>query len=289
MYLLPVLATVPTIVGVAGLTRPASRRGVQRAKAHSPKGWFEVKVIGAGFGRTGTASLKAALETLGFDPCYHMIEVFKHPGHAGFWQAAWREEPVDWDGLLGAYEATVDWPACTFYAELMNRYPDAKVLLSVRDPERWYQSTRNTIYQLGRVSSGSPLSRLSFALFFLLAFGTFKAGQGSMTEEIVWRGTFDGKFEDKHHAIEVFNRHNEEVRRRVPKDRLLVYEVKEGWGPLCEFLGVEEPDKPFPHLNDAAEMRRRILVLRAFFLAVPAILMILLSIVLALLRRRALQ
>jgi hypothetical protein len=263
---------------------------VQRAKAHSPQGWVEVKVIGAGFGRTGTASLRAALETLGFDPCYHMTEVFKHPGHAGFWQAAWREEPVDWDGgLLGAYEATVDWPACTFYAELMERYPDAKVLLSVRDPERWYQSTRNTIYQLGRVSSGSPLSRLSFALFFLLAFGTFKTGQGSMTEEIVWRGTFDGKFEDKHYAIEVFNRHNEEVRRRVPKDRLLVYEVKEGWGPLCEFLGVEEPDKPFPHLNDAAEMRRRILVLRAFFLAVPAILMILLSIVLALLRRRALQ
>ena len=248
-----------------------------------------MKVIGAGFGRTGTASLKAALEILGFDPCYHMTEVFKHPGHAAFWRAAWRGEPADWDGLLGAYEATVDWPACTFYAELMERYPDAKVLLSVRDPERWYQSTRSTIYELGRISSGSPLSRLSFAFLFLLAFGTFKTGQGPMTEEIVWRGTFDGKFEDKHQAIEVFNRHNEEVRRRVPKDRRLVYEVKEGWEPLCEFLGVEVPDRPFPHLNDAAEMRSRILVLRAFTLAVPAILMLLLGTVLALLRRRFLQ
>ena len=248
-----------------------------------------MKVIGAGFGRTGTASLKAALETLGFGPCYHMTEIFEHPGHAGFWQAAWREEPVDWDGVLGAYEATVDWPACTFYAELMERYPDAKVLLSVRDPERWYQSTRSTIYELGRIRSGYPLSRLSFAFSFLLGYGTFKTGHGPMTEEIIWRGTFDGKFEDKHHAIEVFNRHNEEVRRRVPKDRLLVYEVKEGWGPLCEFLGVQEPDSVFPHLNDATEMRRRVLVFRAISLAVPVTLILLLSAVLALLGRRALR
>jgi hypothetical protein len=246
-----------------------------------------MKVIGAGFGRTGTASLKAALETLGFSPCYHMMEVFANPEHPDFWQAAWRGEPVDWNGILGGYEAAVDWPACTFYAELMERYPDAKVLLSVRDPERWYESTRSTIYELGRISTGSSLSRLSFAFFFLLAFGTFNTGQGPMTEEIVWQGTFGGKFEDKRHAIEVFNRHNEEVRRRVPQERLLVYEVKEGWGPLCELLGVEEPDEPFPRLNDAAEMRRRILGLRAVSLAVPVALVLLVSAVLALLGRRA--
>ena len=93
-----------------------------------------MKVIGAGFGRTGTMSLKVALETLGFDPCYHMTEVFAHPDHAGFWISAWREEPADWDGILGEYEAAVDWPACTFYEELMERNPDAKVILSVRDP-----------------------------------------------------------------------------------------------------------------------------------------------------------
>jgi hypothetical protein len=266
---------------------PASAKGVQGATTHSPKGSFGVKVIGAGFGRTGTASIKAALETLGFGPCYHMTEVFANPEHARFWRAAWRGEPVDWDGILKGYEAAVDWPACTFYAELMERYPDAKVLLSVRDPERWYESTRSTIYELGRISTGSPLSRLSFAFFFLLVFGTFKTGQGPMTEEIVWRGTFDGRFEDKRHAIEVFNRHNEEVRRRVPQDRLLVYEVKEGWEPLCEFLGVEEPDTPFPRLNDAAEMRRRILGLRAVSLAVPVALVLLVSAVLALFRRHA--
>ena len=105
-------------------------------------------------------SLKAALETLGFGPCYHMIEVFEHPEHAGFWQAAWRGEPVDWDGLLGGYEAAVDWPACTFYEELLQRYPDARVLLSVRDPERWYESTRDTIYQINLVQDHRRLSTL---------------------------------------------------------------------------------------------------------------------------------
>ena len=229
-----------------------------------------MKVIGAGLGRTGTASLKAALEELGFGPCYHMVEVFANPGHADFWRAAWRGEPADWDGVLGGYEATVDWPACSFYEELMERHPDAKVLLSVRDPERWYESTRQTIYELGRLSTGSPFSRLGFALVSRLAFGRFKTGQAPMTEEIVWQGTFGGNFEDKDHAIGVFNRHNGEVQRRVPKERLLVYEVKQGWGPLCEFLGVEVPEKPFPHLNDAADMRRMILMVRALSVAVPA-------------------
>jgi hypothetical protein len=169
----------------------------------------------------------------------------------------------------------------------MERHPDAKVLLSVRDPERWYESTRSTIYKLGKISTGSPFSRLGFALLSLFVFGTFNTGQGPMTEEIVWQGTFDGKFEDKHHAIEVFNRHNEEVQRRVPQEQLLVYEAKQGWGPLCEFLGVEEPDKPFPRLNDAAEMRRRVVAMRAASLVVPAALVLVVIAVLVLLGRHA--
>jgi Sulfotransferase domain len=136
-----------------------------------------VKVVGAGFGRTGTMSLKVALETLGFGPCYHLIEVFEHPEHADFWQAAWRGEPVDLDGFLGGYEASVDWPACTFYEELLQRHPDAKVLLSVRDPERWYESTRNTIYEINKVTAGSRLSRAIFALVGLFIPGVVKIGR----------------------------------------------------------------------------------------------------------------
>ena len=230
-------------------------------------------------------SLKAALETLGFGPCYHMIEVFEHPEHAGFWQAAWRGEPVDWDGLLGGYEAAVDWPACTFYEELLQRYPDARVLLSVRDPERWYESTRDTIYQISKITAGSRLSRAVFAFVGLFVSGVFEIGR--MGNEIIWQGTFDGRFEDRSHAIEVFLRHNEEVKRRVPAEKLLVFEVKEGWGPLCEFLGVEAPDKPFPRLNDATQMRRRIRAVQALSLAVPAVLALLATVALALLGRRA--
>ena len=234
-----------------------------------------MKVIGAGFGRTGTTSLKAALETLGFSPCYHMTEVFAHPRHAETWRSAWRGEPVEWDAVLGPYRAAVDWPACTFYAELMERYPDAGVILTVRDPERWYESTRTTIYEMSRVLARSRTARLAFGLISLFTFGGFMWGDAG--EEIIWKGTFDGRFGDKPYAIGVFEGHNEEVRRRVPPERLLVYEVKEGWGPLCDFLGVPEPDEPFPRLNDAAGMRRGIRTLRALSAAVPAALAVLLA------------
>src|SRR5215207_5750254 len=155
-------------------------------------------------------SLKVALETLGFGPCYHMTEVFAHPEHTGFWISAWRREPADWYGVLGGYEGAVDWPACTFYEELMERYPDAKVILSVRDPERWYESTRNTIYALVRIGNRSPFTRLGFGLLLLFKFGAFNMRPLQITEFIVER-TFEGNFEDKHHAMEVFTRHNEEV------------------------------------------------------------------------------
>ncbi|HJQ29927.1 MAG TPA: sulfotransferase [Rubrobacter sp.] len=245
-----------------------------------------MKVIGAGFGRTGTTSLKAALEKLGFDPCYHMTEVFAHPDHADFWISAWRGEPVDWEGVIGEYEAAVDWPACTFYEELMRRNPDAKVLLSVRDPERWYESTRSTIYELTRLIESSTISRWIFGLMSLLIFGGFTGRRSSLANDIIWEGTFDGRFEDKDYAIEVFERHNEEVKRRVPPERLLVYEVKEGWGPLCEFLGVSEPDEPFPRLNDTAQMKRGMKAVRALSVAAPAALALLAATVFVFLARR---
>ncbi len=242
-----------------------------------------MKVVGAGFGRTGTASLKIALEELGFGPCYHMTQVFEHPEHADFWLAAWRGEPVDWDGVLGGYESAVDWPACTFYEELLRRNPDAKVLLSVRDPERWYDSVRGTIYELSVGMPRSPLYGFGFAIASFLYFGPRR--RADLADEIIWEGTFHGRFEDRRYATHVFERHTEEVRRRVPRDRLLEYDVKHGWGPLCDFLGVEEPDHPFPHVNDAAEMQRRLRFAKALSLAVPAVLVLLATMGLALLRR----
>ena len=156
-----------------------------------------MKVIGAGFGRTGTMSLKVALEELGFGPCYHMVEVFEHPEHAGFWEGAWCGKPVDWDGFFADYEATVDWPACTFYAELLEKHPDAKVLLSVRDPEKWYESPRNPISELRKITAGSRISRAVFSFVGLFVPGVF--GIGRMGKEIIWDGTFHGRFEDSRH------------------------------------------------------------------------------------------
>ena len=244
-----------------------------------------MEIIGAGFGRTGTRSLKTALEELGFGPCYHMVEVFGHLEHADVWQAAWRGEPVGWEGLLGDYRAAVDWPACTFYGELMERYPDAKVLLSVRDPERWYESVRNTIFELSSFNSGLGFSRVVFAVVTLFAFG--RSSRGNPVENIIWEGTFDRRFENKAYAIGVFEKHNEEVKRRVPPERLLVYEVRKGWGPLCEFLGVPEPEVPFPRLNDAAQMHRGMQAIRALSVAVPTALALVTLAALVLLRRRA--
>jgi Sulfotransferase domain len=207
-----------------------------------------IKVIGAGLGRTGTLSLKAALEELGFSRCYHMTDVFAHRDHAKVWDDAAHGQPVDWETLFQGYQATVDWPGCAFYEEFMQRYPDAKVILSVRNPERWYESARQTIFYARNAFPGW----MSFVVPRMRRFTR-------MIDRLVWKGLFEGRFEDKAYAINVFNRHNEQVQRVVPVDRLLVYEVQQGWEPLCNFLGVPVPaDKKFPHLNDTVEFRARI-------------------------------
>jgi hypothetical protein len=226
-----------------------------------------LEVIGAGFGRTGTMSLKVALEALGFGPCYHMTEVFAHPEHVELWRAAARGEPLAWEQIFDGYRATVDWPGCAFYAELMQRYPDAKVILTVREPNQWYESAYNTIYRITGAAS-SPVFYL--ASLVVPAAKRMKHAR-RMIIEVVWQRDLDGRFGDREYAIETFERHNEEVKRHVPAENLLVYEVGEGWGPLCEFLGVEVPDEPFPHLNDSEVFRGRIRRIRRLTVAMAVL------------------
>ncbi len=210
-----------------------------------------MQVIGAGFGRTGTLTLKAALEELGVGPCYHMVEVlWGDTSRLPLWQAAANGEEVDWKAVFEGFESTVDWPGCTFWEPLMEVFPEAKVLLSLRDPESWYESARNSIYAVmlagkkGELKGGqeTPPSPEAFA----------------MISKLMWDGTFHGKFEDKAYAIERFNEHNEAVKSRVPADRLVVHEVKEGWKPLADMLGVPEPETEFPRLNDKAAFREMV-------------------------------
>jgi sulfotransferase family protein len=224
-----------------------------------------MKVIGAGFGRTGTLSTKAALEKLGFGPCYHMFELMSRPEHLTAWDAATdrvaRGETADWEKIFSGYEATVDWPGCVYYEELMEAYPDAKVLLNVRDPERWYNSVQDSF--LRQMGSPSPV-RSAMMFKVLPAVLPSMRRMASVSDKMMERTFGVSRFEDmwdKANAIEVFEKHIERVREHVPNEKLLVYDVKQGWEPLCAFLGVEVPDEPFPYLNDREQfpkvMRRQ--------------------------------
>jgi Sulfotransferase domain len=188
-----------------------------------------MEVIGAGLGGTGTLQAKAALEALGFGPCYHIAEVERRPEHVGLWSRVADGGSPDWDLILGEYESCVDFPACALYAELLDAYPDARVVLTVRDPERAYDRVRETIWKL-TTAPESP----------------FPAELRRAFDRLVWERVFNGSFENRAEAIEVYRRWDDEVRRRVPADRLLVFDVDEGWEPLCGFLGRDVPAEPFP-------------------------------------------
>jgi len=191
-------------------------------------------VIGAGLGRTGTTSLKLALEQLGFVRCHHMSELILHPEQAPLWERAATDQPVDWEEVLAGYRATTDWPACHFYKTLAALYPRAKVILTVRDPERWFESTQATIFKPEFLAATSARPNGGFVRDVLLS-------------------VFDGRMHDRDHLIEVYERHNAEVRRTIAPERLLVYEVSQGWEPLCRFLGVPVPTGPFPRVNTTGD------------------------------------
>ncbi|HKK93808.1 MAG TPA: sulfotransferase [Longimicrobiales bacterium] len=196
-----------------------------------------MKVIGAGVGRTGTYSLKLAINRLGLGPCHHMEEVLlNRPRQLPLWVSALNGEP-DWAAVYEGYESAVDWPTAGFFRELSEAYPDAKFVLSVRSPESWAASFSETIYKLmaGRDEAPDDMKPwLDWATGVIEMTG-FPAGLD-----------IDG-LEERYVA------HNDAVRATIPDDRLLVYQVTEGWGPLCEFLGAEVPDEPFPRTNDRAE------------------------------------
>lgn len=196
-----------------------------------------LSVIGAGYGRTGTLSLKFALELLGYNKCHHMIEVINNPGEAEKWLAAIGSRSVNWDAMLSGYQATIDWPACHFYQELADYYPRAKVLLSVRNPEEWFESISATTLRViaKRIESGQ-IPR-----------------EGNLGTELVVKAAFQGEIEDAEHGVAMFNQHIEKVKSSIEPDRLLIYDVREGWGPLCAFLGKPVPDTPFPRVNSRDE------------------------------------
>jgi hypothetical protein len=202
---------------------------------------MSIKVIGAGFGRTGTLSLKQALEMLGFDKCYHMMEVHLNPGHAQVWSDLADGVVPDWDKLFAGYQASVDWPSCNFWREQMAAFPDAKVILTRRDPEKWYASVMNTIWPSSKANAqrAEPEAKLTSKMVFGL----------------IWDGIFDGRMDDKAYVISQFEAHNQKVIDEVPAEKLLVYEPGQGWEPLCSFLNVPIPEVDYPRVNSTEDFR----------------------------------
>lgn len=200
-----------------------------------------MRLIGAGFGRTGTLSLKQALDALGCQ-CYHMTEVARQPAHVQLWRDAWRgAEP--WPTLFDGYAAAVDWPVAAFWPRLMRFYPQAKVILTLRDAESWYQSASDTIFRSMRegLRSSNPAWR----------------ERVQMAHEIIVEGTFGGALEDEARAMAIYEANVARVRAEVPPERLIVFDSRDGWQPLCEALAVPVPDEPYPRVNTTAEFHQR--------------------------------
>jgi hypothetical protein len=191
---------------------------------------MSLSIVGAGLGRTGTLSLKMAIELLNLGPCCHMSTVLSDPAAPRLWERAFDRQQVDWDEIFKGYKATVDFPACLFYRELSEKYPNAKVILSVRDADAWFKSTQATILS----KDGLEVLR-GFRTWPLI--------------EKMNASVFGSDFHDRDVLISAFERHNAEVQESIPASRLLVYEVKQGWGPLCEFLGCSTPQAAFPRVN----------------------------------------
>lgn len=199
-----------------------------------------IHIVGAGFGRTGTFSLKLALEQLGFGPSYHMFELFNHhPDHIHDWDAAHQGRQVDWDALYAGYHATVDWPSCNLWKVLAEYYPDSKIIINIRDPESWHKSVLNTIYpaSIRSIESTDPALKAI----------------GEWLFRVIWDGVFDGRITDRSHATRIYNQHVDNVLNNTPSDRLLVFEGTQTWEPLCKFLGCPVPDHPFPRANSTEE------------------------------------
>jgi len=172
-----------------------------------------------------------------------MMELMGHPEHAAQWLAASRGDPIDWDALFTGYRAAVDWPASAHWKALAARYPQSKVVLSTRDPGRWYESVRNTIHRFSAAGLESD--------------DAAERARAEWAHEIIWRRIFDGRLEDREHCIAVFRAHEEEVQATIPAERLLVFEARDGWGPLCEFLGRPDPGEDYPRVNTTEEFLSR--------------------------------
>jgi hypothetical protein len=210
-----------------------------------------MKVIGVGFGRSGTLSLKTALEQLGAGPCFHMLDLIDGGSQSRdlpYWVRIANGAPVDWHEVFATWQSTVDWPACTLWRELVDAFPEATVLLNVRDFDAFYESCQNTLLAVKRAALAGELApdmqRMPPPELWLVI------------EKLVWQGDFQGRFEDKEWIRAMYEERIATIKASVPADRLVVWNLGvDGWEPLANALGVPVPDAPFPRMHDTNEFR----------------------------------
>ena len=200
---------------------------------------MSLSVIGAGFGRTGTMTLKLALEQLGLGKCHHMEEIFGDPSQLPRWLAATAGEKVDWDEIYHGYSCTADWPGAFFWHQLAGHYPDAKIIVTLRPAESWWESYSNTIMKFMQIVPDDAPPHIHQIV--------------GMVKTLVGEKTFGTVYDDKQAALKAFNDHIEQVTQSIEADRLLCFSVKDGWEPLCNFLDKPIPSGAFPRSNSAEE------------------------------------
>lgn len=209
-----------------------------------------MKVIGVGFGRTGTMSLKAALEQLGAGPCFHMIELLvgERSGQALEQWTKVAAGEQDWQEVFDGWESTVDWPAAARWREICDAFPDAPVLLNVREFDGWYRSMQNTI----RAAKVTPPDQLAPDANRPAP----NPALWGVIDTLIWQGDFQDRFEDRDWVRRMYDARIEEIKATLAPERLTVWELGvDGWEPLAAMLGVPVPQEPFPRLHDTAEFR----------------------------------
>lgn len=216
-----------------------------------------IQVIGAGWGRTGTMSLMNALEVLGYNPCYHMVKNIDD-GHCFFWQRVFSGKPYNFDEIFSQYRATTDFPSALFWREQMERYPDAKVVLTLRDEDSWFDSCAQTIFL---VMPGNPNAPYGVQIAHFFGLGPAR-GFAAMADMMSQRA-FDSRPGVRDVCVPLFRAHNQDVIQNCSKDKLLVMKISEGWEPLCRFLDVPIPQTPFPRVNDAASFQKHVTFVNA--------------------------
>lgn len=215
-----------------------------------------LKIIGTGLSRTGTTTIRKVVEELGFGPCYNSSELFTRPRGIEFWEALEQGKDVDFDEFFRNYNAIIGFPGYIFAQKLLEKYPEAKVILSWRDPEDWYDDISDTVFQSGPSHANKTFSQevSKFDPYLAECITRIHAMQKRILED----GYFEGRFAEKAYAVQRYVQWNEDVKKTYPADRLLIYQVTEGWAPVCDFLGVPVPkEKPFPHLNHKNEFHQR--------------------------------